>query len=228
MASKNYLLPKAPNPKGQAELILAGAGLALLKPKFYRVDLAEISREEGDKSSGAVASELEKSKFGLPMFDVFKFNCSTANSVTYTASKDFGGGEVIIDGSFVFETALLTVNQTKNIVKTAIAGQDGTVKEFMSEGDFVINLKGVIAGDTANQRPDFITLDKLVQYLKAPLALPVSCNFLNEWNINSVVIESYSLSQREGTRNIIDIDINMLSDSPIELSSRGGSNARYF
>jgi hypothetical protein len=228
MANDNFILPKVPNPEGLAKNILKGYGLGLLKPKFYRVDLAQMSKEEGDASSGATANELEKSKFGLPMFDKFLFNCTPANSIRYTASKDFGGGEVILDGAFVFETALLTVNQTKNIVKTAIAGQDGTVKEFMSEGDFVINLKGIIAGDVANQRPDFIMMDKLVQFLKAPLALPVSCNFLNEWNINSVVIESYSLNQREGTRNIIDIDINMLSDSPIELSSRGGSNARYF
>jgi hypothetical protein len=224
MASQNYLLPKAPNPKGQAELILAGAGLALLKPKFYRVDASEISKEQTDFEGNLSIAN----KFGQPMFDTFAFDCNPATKLTYTASKDFGGGEVVLDAPFTFKTALITVNQTKNIVKTAIAGQDGTVKEFMSEGDFVINLKGVIAGDIANQRPIITELNSLVAYLKAPLAIPVSCNFLNEWLISSVVIESYSLSQREGTRNIIDIDINMLSDSPIELSSRGGSNARYF
>lgn len=217
--AKNFILPKPPNPKGQAELILKASALGLLKPKFYKVNLAEISKESGDTSVGAFAYEQKKSKLGLPMFDSFSFNCSFANSVEYTASKDFGGGKVVIDGPFTFETALIEVNQTKNIVKTAIAGTDGTVKEYMSEGDFIINLKGVIVGDTANQRPSVILLDKLIQYLKAPVAIPVSCTFLNEYNINSVVIESYRTGQREGARNIIDIEINMLSDSPIELGT---------
>ena len=109
--------------------------------------------------------------------------------------------------------------RSKNIVKTSIAGTDGTVKEYMSEGDYIINLKGVIVGETANQRPDITKLNSLVAYLKAPLSLPVSCNFLNEWLITSVVVESYKVGQREGARNIIDVEINMLSDSVIELSS---------
>jgi hypothetical protein len=213
MEKQNFILPKLPNPKGQAELILKGVGGALIKPKFFKVNETEIENEQFD-------SDLTKSsKFGIPTFDMFSFNCSVGNKVTYTASKEFGGGSVILDAPFVFETALITVNQTKNIVKTAIAGQNGTVKEFMSEGDFVINLKGVIVGDTANQRPDITTLNSLVAYLKAPVSLPVSCNFLNEWLISSVAVESYTVGQREGARNIIDVEINMLSDSVIELSS---------
>jgi hypothetical protein len=211
MPRLNYITPE--NVVNQSKLILKGVGGALIKPKFFKVNETEIENEQFD-------SDLTKSsKFGIPTFDMFSFNCSVGNKVTYTASKEFGGGSVILDAPFVFETALITVNQTKNIVKTAIAGQNGTVKEFMSEGDFVINLKGVIVGDTANQRPDITTLNSLVAYLKAPLSLPVSCNFLNEWLISSVAVESYTVGQREGARNIIDVEINMLSDSVIELSS---------
>jgi hypothetical protein len=211
MPRLNYITPE--NIVNQSKLILKGVGGALIKPKFFKVNETEIENEQFD-------SDLTKSsKFGIPTFDMFSFNCSVGNKVTYTASKEFGGGSVILDAPFVFETALITVNQTKNIVKTAIAGQNGTVKEFMSEGDFVINLKGVIVGDTANQRPDITTLNSLVAYLKAPVSLPVSCNFLNEWLISSVAVESYTVGQREGARNIIDVEINMLSDSVIELSS---------
>jgi hypothetical protein len=211
MLRLNYITPE--NVVNQSKLILKGVGGALIKPKFFKVNETEIENEQFD-------SDLTKSsKFGIPTFDMFSFNCSVGNKVTYTASKEFGGGSVILDAPFVFETALITVNQTKNIVKTAIAGQNGTVKEFMSEGDFVINLKGVIVGDTANQRPDINQLNSLVAYLKAPVSLPVSCNFLNEWLISSVAVESYTVGQREGARNIIDVEINMLSDSTIELSS---------
>lgn len=208
-----FLIPPPPNPEGQAKLILKGVGLGLLKPKFYRVNTDEIANEQFDTDL------LKSSKFGLPIFDVFSFNASAGNKLTYTASKEFGGNQVVLDAPFTFETALIEVNQTKNIVKTAIAGTDGTVKEYMSEGDYIINLKGVIVGDTANQRPDITRLNSLIAYLKAPLSLPVSCNFLDELLISSVVIESYKYGQREGARNIIDVDIQMSSDSIIELSS---------
>jgi hypothetical protein len=33
-----------------------------------------------------------------------------------------------------FTSALITVTQQKNIVKTALAGRNGTVKEYMSDG----------------------------------------------------------------------------------------------
>jgi len=78
MAKQNFILPKLPNPKGQAELILKGAGLAFIKPKFYRVNTDEIANEQFD-------SDLTKSsKFGIPTFDMFSFNCSVGNKITYT------------------------------------------------------------------------------------------------------------------------------------------------
>lgn len=209
-----------PNVKGQAELILKSAGGAAAKTAIHAafVNYKEVSKEQGDASLGAVAYDLQKSKFGMQIFDSFTFNCTSANPTIYTSTPEFGSANVVISAPFTFETALIEVNQTKNIVKTSIAGKNGTIKEYMSDGDFIINLKGVIVGKVANQRPDVIYLDKFMEYLRAPLALPVTCTFLNEFNINSVIIESYKYGQREGARNIIDIEINMVSDSPIELS----------
>lgn len=204
--------PPKPNIQGQAELILKGAGVvakSAIQAAF--VNYSEITKEQFNEDL------TFSSKFGIPTFDIFSFNANVANPIKYTASKEFGGGDVNIIAPFTFETSLIEVNQTKNIVRTVIAGTNGSVKEFMSEGDYIINLKGVIVGDVANQRPDVNVLNALVAYLKAPLSIPVSCNFLNELLINSVVVESYKLGQREGARNVIDIEINMLSDSPIEL-----------
>jgi hypothetical protein len=204
-----------PNVTGLAELILKSQGGALAKTAIHRafVNYKEISKEQYD-------DDLKKStKFGVPTFDMFSFNCTSTDKLTYKASKEFGGGDVILSFPFTFETALIEVNQTKNIVKTSISGLNGTVKEYMSEGDNIINLKGVIVGGVANQRPDVTQLNSLIAYLNAPLTLPISCNFLNELLITSVIIESYKFGQREGARNVIDIEINMISDTAIVLST---------
>jgi len=203
-----------PNVKGQAELILKSAGGAAAKTAIHAafVNYTEIAKEQ-------FIEDLSISKkFGLPTFDTFSFNANQVNKLTYTTSKDFGNIPLTVSTPFTFDTALLEVNQTKNIVNTSIAGQNGTVKEYMSEGDYIVNLKGVIVGDVANQRPDIVKLNSLIAYLKAPLSIPISCRFLEELKISSVVIESYKFGQREGARNIIDIEINMISDSTIELS----------
>lgn len=218
MAQQNFILPKLPNPKGQAELILKGAGLAFIKPKFYRVNINEIAKEQGDVNVNTF--DTRKSKFGLPIFDEFRFLADEINRIVYKDDVDYGSGNTVIVTSFIFETALIEINQTKNIVKTAIAGQNGTVKEYMSQGDYIINLKGVVVGDVANQRPNSAILNNLIAFLRAPVSIPVSCAFLEEFHISSVVIESYKLGQREGARNIIDVEINMLSDSVIELTSK--------
>lgn len=212
-----------PNIKGQAELILKAAGGSIAKSAIHKsfINYSEVSKEQ------FIEDLTVSSKFGMPTFDVFSFNANSGNKLSYTASKDFGGGVVSIITPFTFDTALIEINQTKNIVRTSIAGTNGSVKEYMSEGDFIINLKGVIVGDVANQRPDINKLNSLVAYLKAPLSIPISCRFLEELQITSVVIESYKLGQREGARNIIDIEINMLSDSVIELSSNNTQKDVY-
>ena len=209
-----------PNIKGQAELILKTSGGAAAKTAIHAafVNYKEIAKEQGAFDITTLI-ETKKGKFGQPIFDEFSFLASQINPLTYETSVDFGINAIRIIDNFTFETALIEVNQTKNIVKTSISGMNGTVKEYMSNGDFIVNLKGVIVGDIANQRPDRNDLNALVAFLNAPLTLPISCSFCEEFKINSVVVESYKFGQREGARNIIDIEINMISDSAIELST---------
>lgn len=208
-----------PNVKGQAELILKSAGGAAAKTAIHAafVNYKEVAKEQGlfDISSTLSA---KRGKFGQPIFDEFTFLADSVNKLTYEMPNEYGKNSIIIIAPFTFETALIEINQTKNIVKTSISGLNGTVKEYMSNGDFIINLKGVIVGDIANQRPDRNDLNALVAFLNAPLTIPISCSFCDELKISSVVIESYRLGQREGARNVIDIDINMVSDSTIQLS----------
>lgn len=209
-----------PNVKGQAELILKTAGGAAAKTAIHAafINYKEVLKEQGSFDVTTLI-ENKKGKFGQPIFDEFSFLANEINPITYETDVDFGANAIKIVSDFTFETALIEINQTKNIVKTAISGLNGTVKEYMSNGDYVINLRGIIVGDVANQRPDRNDLNALVAFLNAPLSLPISCTFLEELKINSVVIESYKLAQREGARNIIDIEINMLSDTAIELGT---------
>ena len=152
---------------------------------------------------------------GLQVFDTFSFD-SGLTGIQYQSDEKDGGGTTVLNAPFEFKTAILMVNQTKNIVSTAIAGRNGTVKEYMSEGDYILSLKGTLVGNLANKMYDKESVDLLMNYLKAPLTLPVKSSFLKKFNIDSVVVTDYNINQREGVRNIIDIDVSMLSDAPFD------------
>jgi len=131
----------------------------------------------------------------------------------------YGGGT----GNFVrFDTVLMTVSQTKNIITTALQGRDGTVKEYVSNGDYVINLRGKIVNFT-NKYPDkFPTgIDHcdvwtLTDILKVPNELDVVSSFLNMF-FNQMVITDFSMPQVEGRRNEQPFEINALSYTEIDL-----------
>ena len=41
----------------------------------------------------------------------------------------------------------MEISNTRNIVKTDIQGRDGSVKEFINNGDYQISIKGILSND---------------------------------------------------------------------------------
>jgi hypothetical protein len=125
-------------------------------------------------------------------------------------------GNTIQYPSIRVDSALFIVSQSKNIVKTAVQGRNGTVKEFISDGDYQISISGSISGKGNNIYPkdDVAALDKI---LKAPVALAVTSWYLNQLGIHSIVVEYYSLPQQPGRNAQQDFQISAVSDTPVIL-----------
>lgn len=113
------------------------------------------------------------------------------------------------------ETVLFVVNQAKNIIKTPIAGRDGTVKEYIAKGDYVISINGTLSG--GNDRHPFDLVNDLRRALDAPIALEVNSWFLNRLGIYQIIIEDYNLAQQAGRYSQQDFQINAISDTPVIL-----------
>lgn len=130
------------------------------------------------------------------------------------------------DNEFDFEgivinTVLFTVNQTKNIVKTEIQGRRGTVKEYISDGDFQITVNGSIVSSEPKVYPRE-AVNRLKNLLEVPLPIQITSEFLNIFDISSVVVESYSFPQTRGVRNVQPFTIQLVSDEPLELQINAG------
>lgn len=144
---------------------------------------------------------------GLPIMSYFEFIAGA-----YTPAQ---GGEPVNYDGVKLTNVLVTITQTKNIVTTAINGRNGTVKEYVSDGDYVIQLTGsVVSPDNVYPTAAVRALREL---MSVPAALEFSCPFLEQFDITNVVVTDFDFSETAGTRNMQAFTISLLSDEIIEL-----------
>ncbi len=119
-------------------------------------------------------------------------------------------------------TMILVVDGTKNIVKTPIQGLNGTIKEYISDSDDVVVMKGKINGK--NGVHPFDQVKALHKLLKAPVAVKVISKWLQNLDIDTLVVESFHLPQEEGGYSYQSFEITFSTDFPIELNIVSASN----
>lgn len=123
---------------------------------------------------------------------------------------------------FEFIECIITVNQEKNIVTTALQGRNGTIKEYISDGDYSITIDAGInnykEGDETGASLEYPInkVKELKKFLSRPEALIVQSDFLEVFKIRSAVVKSFYLTQ-ETHSNRQSIQIMMLSDEPYEI-----------
>ena len=125
-----------------------------------------------------------------------------------------------------FHECTFQIAQTKNIVTTPLQGYNGTIKEYMSDGDFEISIDGVLSGifnpitrsfSKSSSYPENYVQD-MVRALKVPAAIPVSNNILSTiFGVNYVVVKSYSFPRNTAGMNYQSFKLDLISDRPIEI-----------
>jgi hypothetical protein len=125
-------------------------------------------------------------------------------------------GNTITYGALVVDTVIFNVSKPRNIIKTPIQGRDGTVKEYVSDGDYVITCRGIIS-NRDNVIPE-VQARALKQAFEVPQQIPVVSLYLNDiFEIFEIVIEQWDMPQIEGRRNEIPFSFTASSDVPLDL-----------
>ena len=190
----------------QLRFIAKGTGVQLIKPKLFIS--SEATEEESDRISF----------LGTPVFSNLEIPAGKYKNLK---------GEVIPFDGIRIDTVLFDVSIGKNIVRTPINGRDGTVKQYISLGDYSISCQGIIIGESDASNAGFDVsetnlvpeeeLRKLNEIMRVPQEIEVISEFLDFFDISTVVIEDSNFSQREGFRDSVYFSLGMLSDTPIEL-----------
>jgi Domain of unknown function (DUF6046) len=144
---------------------------------------------------------------------------------TYTSLQ----GKQITIPDITFETILITLKMGKMIKKTDITGRDtGSVKEYISQRDWSVELRAIIsAGQPVNSNVSKMNQDgvyprfnmqEIWKVLQAPIAIKVSCWYLNQFDINYLVIDDgVDIQQIEGEYDNQRLIIPCCSDNPLVL-----------
>lgn len=144
---------------------------------------------------------------GTPVYSNLIFN-SRANPDTQ--DPDARTPDLILD------TVIMEINMEKNVIRTSIQGRNGTVKEYISMGDYEIFIQGIIVAEQAQVSPKDI-VKALKDLLEVPDSLEVSSDFLQIFSIHNIVVLGYTIGQIMGSHNQIPFTIRAVSDQPIEV-----------
>jgi len=151
-----------------------------------------------------------KTEFGTDVWVEITFG-----SVKYTDAT----GKSITTPKITFQAILVSVSFPRNIVKTEIQGRNGTVKEYIGEGDAQISFRGIITGKNGHYPEEQVA--ELMKLIKAPVPIPVFSVYLQTMDIDSVIFEDRNLEQEEGGYSYQTFSLNAISDTPQELKITG-------
>ncbi len=117
--------------------------------------------------------------------------------------------------------AVCSVSMAKNIVKTALVGAKGTIKEYISDGDFDITISvGLVAvedGKIVDKYPADGVRD-LRELFKVSEAIYVKSDFLQLFDITKIVITDFDVEQMTHSNRQI-VQIKAISDEDYIITS---------
>lgn len=111
--------------------------------------------------------------------------------------------------------AIIQVSAHKNVIKTALAGQDMSVKEIVGFEDYQIQVAGLIIDE--NGYPQYAVAD-LNKLFRLNEALEVECEYLRIFDIHYLVVEDFVFPPIEGFDNTIPFEFMSFADQPVNLN----------
>lgn len=147
-----------------------------------------------------------KSYLGTPVYDPLLFLSSPPVTGIVAGQITTGQSTVILR----VDSCLIEVNMEKVIQKTQIMGRVGTIKEYISLGDYEINIEGAIFSDYPNYYP-VDDVQTLVNICQQPTQIKVASSFLQLMGITNLVIRRYKIGQKLGSRN--EVPFSIVADS---------------
>lgn len=155
---------------------------------------------------------LDDLPVGVSPLGTLVFDSLTVPPSAYTIINTEGETVTVAYAGIEIQTMVFEASQQKNIVKTAIAGREGSVKEYISSNDTAIIMRGAIVNSVTGAYPRR-DVQNLLSILKVPQQIRVFSKFINDiLGFTHITIESWALNQTPGMRNVQAFTITAVND----------------
>lgn len=206
--------------KNNEKTLIKGFGLPLVQRALITANTLSIKTDAPDKISYFGTPIYGSLFIQKPEYSSFEYNPFSKiyqeTPIVLASNSNIAGNEGLL-----LDNVIIDVTQNKQIVTTDISGfTKGTVKEFINNGDYSINIRGFFATKNPDEAP-LVDSSILTSYCSAPVTLSITNTFLNRlFNVNNIVITNLSMSQQVGLRNVQYFEISALSDNPFDLKQQ--------
>jgi hypothetical protein len=147
-------------------------------------------------------------KNGNYLFDRFGFEIAEAD-LTFTNQTD-------PTKWYLPETTILDSTISKNMVQTIMAGRKGTVKELVSEGDWIFTFRGLIIGENV-EFPRTVR-KQMKQVWGINKNMRIYSRLINDLDVHRVVVLDLRFPPLEGYDNVQPFELVCVSDDDIVLN----------
>lgn len=127
-------------------------------------------------------------------------------------SKD----ENTVTSMYLPHATVAELSRAKNIVTTQLQGRNGTVKEYISMGDWQISLRGFII-DYENDLYPEEDVRRMNDIFEKDKALKINSKLLSLIGVTRIVVTDIKFPSMEGFQNVQPFELTLLSDEPIVL-----------
>ena len=125
-------------------------------------------------------------------------------------------------GVLLLEDVTMNVSLQKEIVRTTLVGRRGTIKEYITDGDYQVSMSiGVAAVDENHELIDQYperALAELRKVLDTEEAVEISSGFLDVFGIRKLVVTGYTVKQMTYANRQV-VEVTAVSDEDYVIES---------
>jgi hypothetical protein len=225
MSEKNFIVPAIVETTSLSAQIVAAHGLAAFKTKLFKVPQSLGVPDGRDNILNGQESNYLLSEL---VFDTVTFMGNNSDgSLSY---YDLSTQQVVTIPKMQLPIALCSVTKNIKIVKSDIAGRNGTVKQYINTGDYDVTIKGIFTTGVSDKYPESAMLH-LNKITNASVAIKVASNFLHMFGITYLVFERCDFEQMEDAgRDEQKFTLQCVSDIPflLKTTQQGGTTSNNF
>lgn len=208
---------------GYAAFVAASVATQIVRPALYKFKPLQQPEQTDYKLNGGYEHIPSAKPSG-------ESTISLAEEKWQGASDYWLGRNVLTDlvikvpekGVLTIPDVTINVSKQKEIVKTALVGRAGTVKEYITDGDYQLEMSiGVVAVDENNEIIDQYpeqAMSTLREIFEEDQSLEASSKFLEVFGINKIVITGFSAKQMTYANRQV-VDVSALSDDDYIIQS---------